>query len=119
MMIDSVLLSSQKPPEGSPCNGCGACCQEQACFLSSDFLGSEVAPCIALEFADGRYLCGLVRNPTRYLPPDWFQRSREKAAGYLTEDDWRRAALDESIGNTFADALGCGQGCCSNTRAVT
>jgi len=34
-------------------------------------------------------------------------------------EDWRRAALDESIGNTFADALGCGQGCCSNTRAVT
>jgi hypothetical protein len=114
-----ILLSSQKPPEGSPCNGCGACCQEEACYLSRDFLGSEAAPCIALEFDGARYLCGLVRNPTRYLPPDWFRRSREKAAGYLTEDDWRRAALDESIGSTFAEVLGCGQGYCSNTRAVT
>ena len=112
-----VILSVQKPPEGDPCNGCGMCCQEEACFLSRDFLNSEAAPCIALEFDGRRYLCGLVRNPTVYLPSDWFLRSHDKAARYITDEDWRRAALDESIiGGLFGDELGVGQGCYSDVK---
>lgn len=55
-----------------PCNGCGDCCKEEACLLSLKYLHSGVAPCIALEHQDGRYWCGLVRNPAKYLKlPEW------------------------------------------------
>jgi hypothetical protein len=93
-----ALLSNQKPPEGTPCNGCGMCCQEQACMLSREYLDSSVAPCIALQF-DGRlYRCGLVANPGRYLgTPGWG---------------------DPALSPLFAEALGIGRGCCSNTRPV-
>ena len=49
------------------CNGCGQCCQEEACSLSREYLKSDVAPCVALEFDEGRYWCGLVRNPAKHL----------------------------------------------------
>lgn len=93
-----VLLSNQKPPEGAPCNGCGMCCQEQACDLSREYLKSTVAPCIALEFDGSRYVCGLVCHPGRYLgTPDFG---------------------DEYISPLFAEALGIGKGCDSDTKAV-
>jgi len=57
----------ERPAFGAPCNGCGECCKEEACNLSRDFLKSTVAPCVALEFEDGRYWCGLVRNPAKHL----------------------------------------------------
>jgi hypothetical protein len=56
-----------RPGFGEPCNGCGDCCKEEACDLSIDYLKSKVAPCVALEHQDGRYWCGLVRNPAKYL----------------------------------------------------
>lgn len=56
-----------KPDFGSPCNGCGHCCRTVACALSVKYLGSAVATCVALEHQDGRYWCGLVRNPAKYL----------------------------------------------------
>ncbi len=64
----------ERPGFGKPCNGCGHCCKEEACNLSRDFLKSDKAPCIALEFEDGRYWCGLVRNPAKHLGlQDWAQ----------------------------------------------
>lgn len=55
------------PGYEKPCNGCGHCCKEEACDLSVKYLKSTVAPCVALEHQDGRYWCGLVRNPAKYL----------------------------------------------------
>ena len=65
----------ERPGFGKPCNGCGECCKEEACKLSRDFLKSTVAPCVALEFDEGRYWCGLVRNPAKHLAlQDWAQQ---------------------------------------------
>jgi len=43
------------------------CCALQLCPLAVEFLASAEAPCPAMEFADGRFWCGLVRYPSRYL----------------------------------------------------
>jgi hypothetical protein len=56
-----------KPPEGADCNGCGLCCVLQLCDLAVEFLKADAAPCPVLEFAAGRFWCGLARNPSRYL----------------------------------------------------
>jgi len=37
------------------------------CALAVEFLDGAQAPCPAMEFADGRFWCGLVRSPGRYL----------------------------------------------------
>lgn len=49
-----------------PCNGCGLCCRVEACEVSKTLLGSHQAPCIALEFRDGKYVCGMVTRPEHY-----------------------------------------------------
>lgn len=90
-MGERVMLPV-KPAIGQPCNGCGHCCKTEACLLSRDFLHSAVAPCIALEQEDGRYWCGLVRTPSKYLglPQDW---------------------ADPQLSCTIAYTLGLGMGC--------
>lgn len=57
----------RKPLEGEACNGCGLCCAVQLCALALEFLADAVAPCPAMEFADGRFWCGLARRPSRYF----------------------------------------------------
>lgn len=61
----------RKPAEGEACNGCGLCCAVALCPLAVEFLDAAAAPCPAMEFADGRFWCGLARHPSRYLgtPP--------------------------------------------------
>ncbi|WP_419952507.1 hypothetical protein [Methylobacterium sp.] len=45
-----------------------------------------------MEFADGRFFCGMIRRPSHYmgLPNDW---------------------ADDMLGGMIAEALGAGQGC--------
>lgn len=89
------LLSTQKPHFGEPCNGCGFCCQAEACALSEKYLNSTAAPCIALEW-DGvsAYRCGLVTRPAHYLGmPDEFADP-----------------LAETIRKTLAIGVGCDSG---------
>ena len=57
----------KKPPEGTACNGCGLCCAVQLCPLAVEFIVDAAAPCPAMEFADGRFWCGLARRPSRYF----------------------------------------------------
>lgn len=57
----------RKPPEGEACNGCGLCCAVELCALAIEFLEAAAAPCPAMEFADGRFWCGLARRPSRHL----------------------------------------------------
>lgn len=94
-MTETAALA--KPAFGNPCNGCGMCCQKEACYLSRTFLKSDVAPCIALESEDGRYWCGLVRNPANYLP--------------VGSEPWKADVLRIHLSPTFAAALGLGMGC--------
>jgi hypothetical protein len=57
----------KKPHEGAVCNGCGLCCAVQLCPLAIEFIPDAAAPCPAMEFAEGRFWCGLARRPSRYL----------------------------------------------------
>lgn len=85
----------ERPGFGKPCNGCGECCKEEACDLSIDFLKSKKAPCIALEAEDGRYWCGLVRNPSKYLGLQ----------------EWAKEFAVIELSPKFAYMLGLGKGC--------
>lgn len=100
MTTEFVILSAQKPPHGAPCNGCGMCCQEEACGLSLDLLKSSAAPCVALEWSGGSYRCGLVVRPAHYLgAPDYDE-------------------VNDYLGALIANRLGVGRGCDSDTRPV-
>jgi len=81
----------RKPSEGEACNGCGLCCAVQLCALAAEFLDATEAPCPAMEFADGRFWCGLVRHPSRYLGTP--------------------AVSNRLIGPMVHDALNIGEGC--------
>jgi uncharacterized cysteine cluster protein YcgN (CxxCxxCC family) len=94
---DFVLLSAQKPAQWEPCNGCGACCQNEACKLSRDHLGSTVAPCIALEWHNGKYRCGLLIRPAHYIPDVSKLLGKRYAKSILAP--------------LFGVALGVGKGC--------
>lgn len=92
---------SERAPEypgyGKPCNGCGFCCAAQPCGLAEEFLGAKEGPCPAMEFADGRFRCGLVAHPSDYLGfPDFG---------------------NELVGGMIAEALGIGKGCDSEIAA--
>lgn len=100
-MPAKIIPIVAKPAFGAPCNGCGYCCQTVACDLSIEYLGSAVAPCIALEAEDGRFYCGLVRNPGKYLK--------------LPDDGWRWDAAREHLSSQFAYALRLGAGCDADT----
>jgi hypothetical protein len=60
--------AAPKPRKGEPCNGCGLCCLVQPCELAVEYLSAPAdRPCPALEREGGRFWCGLVRAPVRYL----------------------------------------------------
>lgn len=60
------LLS--KPLYGSPCNGCGLCCQLSLCEVAEAALPPHIqAPCPFLEYELGRTWCGLARDPAKHL----------------------------------------------------
>ena len=83
-----------KPAMGSPCNGCGWCCAEEPCGVARQYIPDhpEEGPCLALEWAVGRFACGMIRRPSHYM---------------LLPNDW----ADEAIGSMIAEALGAGRGC--------
>lgn len=65
------MISPAKPSEGSPCNGCGVCCAYEVCplpeFFGLPYKSGSNGPCAVLEYADGRWWCGLVRSPEHHL----------------------------------------------------
>lgn len=67
-----------KPEYGKPCNNCGLCCRVDTCQVSRTLLGSTQTPCIALEFRDGKFVCGMLTRPEHYLP-DSYQNDNVKA----------------------------------------
>ena len=85
-----------KPEFGKPCNNCGLCCRVEACHVSKTFLRSEQAPCIALEFHDGKFFCGMVRRPSYYLSVSHLNLGGE---------------ADKILSEKFAALIYSGQGC--------
>lgn len=72
-MIQTIFLdrrSPAKPALGAPCNGCGVCCTAEPCPLGQLRFLRRCGPCPALvwQTAAGRYTCGLVAEPRRWLP---------------------------------------------------
>lgn len=70
MTIEPTLLEAadRKPAFGAPCNGCGLCCLIEPCILAIEFLEAPAAArCPALEWEEGRFWCGLLRTPHRYI----------------------------------------------------
>ena len=89
-----ILLHPQAPPKpeaGSTCNGCGVCCAAAPCPLGIWLSRRRQGACVALGWSDGtgaegRYFCGAVAEPARWLP--WLPKP---AAGALTRR-WIAAA---------------------------
>lgn len=67
--ITLYAAAPDKPPDGTACNGCGACCAAAPCPLSRVLLGHRGGACPALAWsgADNRYYCGLVTQPRKSL----------------------------------------------------
>lgn len=61
-------MVSRKPPHGSPCNRCGACCYATLCPLGQKVFRREIGPCPALGFDGEQSTCGLVSDPARFYP---------------------------------------------------
>ncbi|QXN71181.1 hypothetical protein RCDURKIN_125 [Rhodobacter phage RcDurkin] len=56
-----------KPPYGSPCNGCGHCCRAEVCPVGA-MLFEQEDNCPALTLMDNKYVCGLVAAPAAFFP---------------------------------------------------
>lgn len=83
-----------KPLYGAACNGCGLCCMAELCPLGTAVFEKLEGPCPALEHDDGRFQCGLVRNPTKYARP-WVTQS----------------SGSEGLAEAAAVLIGAGSGC--------
>lgn len=68
-----------KPPHGSPCNGCGACCADQRCPLGQIVFGTG-GQCPALEMKFPAFTCGPVENPQQYAPDVVAEHGKDAAS---------------------------------------
>lgn len=59
-----------KPAAGAPCNGCGVCCAAEPCPLGVLLSRRRRGACRALlwDGQAGRYRCGAVATPRRFVP---------------------------------------------------
>ena len=89
----AVCNTPRKPKCGDACNGCGVCCIAEPCASAVEFIGATEGPCPALEFEDGRYWCGMVRHPAKYLGEP--------------EKPW----ADKILGGIYAEMIAVGHGC--------
>lgn len=69
-IIELHAEAPTKPAIGAPCNGCGVCCALETCPLAMLRFLKRCGPCPALAWSaeGGRYTCGLLDHPERYLP---------------------------------------------------
>lgn len=79
-----------KAKKDTPCNGCGWCCHTEICAIGEHFFPSAQAPCPAIIYSDGRVHCGIVLAEAEVL------------------------ATRTIPGDSFADMLGIGKGCCAD-----
>ncbi|MEH6460458.1 hypothetical protein [Chitinimonas sp. JJ19] len=69
-VIHLYSAAPAKPAWGEPCNGCGVCCAAEPCPVGQRMFGVRQGACPALvwQAQAGRYGCGLLLQPGRYLP---------------------------------------------------
>lgn len=99
-------INLEKPKYGAACNGCGYCCTVGPCQIAQDFLHCSVGPCVALEIAEGRVICGMVRNPLGYLFKATHPDSSESVLNAPPDIEASRQLSGE-----IASALGINKGC--------
>lgn len=61
-------MAERKPPHGTPCNRCGACCYATLCPLGKKVFRREIGPCPALIYDSEKSSCGLVEEPQKHYP---------------------------------------------------
>lgn len=103
-----------KPTLGDACNGCGYCCTTEPCSLAQEFLRCTRGPCVALEAADGKAVCGLVRNPLGYL----YQAARPGEASFALAPA-PAVHAGHQLAVEIAAALGIGKGCDADDDEVS
>lgn len=103
-----------KPKFGEACNGCGYCCTAEPCALAQEFLRCVRGPCVALEVAAGKAVCGLVRNPLGYL---YKATHPDEGASALGPAPALHAG--QQLSEEIAAALGIGQGCDADDDKVS
>lgn len=102
-------MQLDKPLLGQPCNGCGLCCILVVCDLGRELGDADVCRAL-LQQPEGRFACGLVLEPYRFMGEESLARWRRIDA--LGGDG--QAVLREM----YARALGAGRGCDSDDAAV-
>lgn len=103
-VIQTVSLHQQAPPKplpGAACNGCGVCCAAEPCPLGAIAGRGPGGACRALlwEAEQGRYFCGLVRDPGACLA-------------------WLPAACRPWAARLAARWIAAGSGCDSDAREI-
>ncbi len=78
-VIHLHALAPRKPATGAACNGCGLCCAAEPCPLGMLLSRRRHGACVALQWSadDGRYHCGALAQPSKWLPwlpPNWSRR---------------------------------------------
>jgi hypothetical protein len=65
--------AAPKPAWGEPCNGCGVCCATEPCPVGMLISRQRQGACKALLWnaEEGRYRCGVVSEPQRFVAPRW------------------------------------------------
>jgi hypothetical protein len=104
------LATQKKPKQGKPCNGCGLCCLAQVCDLGLA-LGDDQHCKALIHEGQGKFSCGLVSAPYRYLPA-------ESIEGWLAIDRLSPGAGESALKAMNAQALGAGKGCDSDDDEI-
>ncbi|MDC6668262.1 hypothetical protein OEZ84_26365, partial [Leclercia adecarboxylata] len=79
----------------------------EPCALAQQLVGhGDIGPCRMLELEDGRYWCGLVRNPDSYAIEG------SMLARLLT------VSTPDSLGRVYGEMLGVNKGCCAGDDAI-
>jgi hypothetical protein len=69
-LIDGTTGAQPPLAVGSLCNGCGYCGATEPRGVAREYIPDypKEGPCRAMEYEAGRFGCGMIRHPSRYMP---------------------------------------------------
>lgn len=79
-------MPKNKPPRGSPCNGCGLCCLEEVCLIGEKMFDTNTPPCPGLVTENDRYLCGVVLEADKLPGGEIVRRALGIGAGCCSDN---------------------------------